>query len=239
MHQLLNKSGSLSFWHGKPKHWSSWQRQFQPWSIQSPATSQNPPQQSLPAPQLSTHHRWHPTINLAIMYTRWWNMELLYTRKRAWSGCLWMFVPVMYNTHFTPSFLMYMTSIFHVYRITRFMVVNNIMKKDPPPKYNSGIQRSSQHIKMPIMTNHKQAIGKCMTSSNSFALSNRTPKTPWNWPKLAHITAWVFSMVMMLLSGNTLKNKSYCYYYPFSSLSTPYDCSSITTSNTPAILGNP
>jgi len=62
-----------------------------------------------------------PTINLAFLHTQ--NIELLYIKKEARSGCLQIYVPVMYDTHFTLSFSMYKSSIFHVCRNMRFMVV--------------------------------------------------------------------------------------------------------------------
>jgi len=54
------------------------------------------------------------TMCLTFLYT--WNIKLLYFEKRAQSGCLKMFVPVVYDTHFIPSFSMYRSSIFHVYK---------------------------------------------------------------------------------------------------------------------------
>ncbi len=67
------------------------------------------------------HSQCHsPTVHLAFLHTR--NIELLYFKKGAWSGCLLMFVPVLYDSDFMLYFSMYGSSIFHVCRNARFTV---------------------------------------------------------------------------------------------------------------------
>jgi len=58
-----------------------------------------------------------------------WELELLYIEKMEQNGCLVMYVPVLYNTHIMPSFLMYRSSIFDGYSLATFKVIGFSISK--------------------------------------------------------------------------------------------------------------